>query len=246
MKPILCTVGATHESGIVELLAPGRMISVTALTDVAAGVPLAPGRKVLVTLTGTRDEHGRELVASVRAVGPTEAQVRELVALNKQLAELSLPTPSRGEELNWLTKRYEQILATNEAPDDLVLRGLVDEWQQYDLRYPRTSWSSDLSPGIAEMAEHLRRHGLPYELDERPLNVAFEERVMKGASQEDARRQTITELAAIANERAAAAGKPERFFGFADLAWDDDPLWLWLSPKQAERLVALDLLRLNG
>ncbi|MGV3619200.1 MAG: hypothetical protein ACO1OB_00205 [Archangium sp.] len=245
MKPILCTVGATHEGGIVELLAPARMVYVTALTDIATGVPLTAGRKVLVTLTGKRDDQHRELVASVRAVGPTEEQVRELVALNKKLAELALPTPSRGEELNWLTKRYEQILANDEAADDLVLRGLIDEWQQYDLRFPRTSWSSDLTPGIDEMAEHLRRHGLPYDIDAEPLNVKFDERMMKGASEEAARRDTITELAAIANERAASAGKPERFFGFADLAWDDDPLWLWLSPTQAETLVALDLLRLN-
>lgn len=240
---VLCTVGAPHEPGVIELLAPARMVFITRATNLASGLALAPGRKVLATLVGDKDDDGRELVHSVRSVGPTETEVNQLIEHNRVMAELALPTPSRGDERNWLTKKYEELLTLGHSAEDIALHGLVDAWQQYDLRFPRTTWLEDLTPGIDEMSEHLRRHGLPYEIDATPLNVTFDANIEEGQDEETARRESIRQLTRIANERAAAASKPERFFSFADLTWDEDPLWLWLTQKQANALLSLGLLK---
>lgn len=220
---LLCTVGAEQEPGVIELLATGRMVYVTPATTL--NIPLSPGRKVLVTLTGTLDANHRALVANVREVAPEENEVNELVQLNAALKQLELPTPSRGDERNWLQKRYESVLTNNAPADDLVLRGLVEAWQQFDLRFPMTDWLEDLGPIVEELAEHLRRHGLPYDIEATSID-------------------TLEALTRLANERSAAVGKVERFFEFDNLPWDDEaPLWLWLTSRQATALVDLKLLK---
>lgn len=232
------------EPGVLELLGPGRMVYITPDTEVAAGTTLSPGYKVLATLSGTRDAEGRELVAGVRALGPAPKDVAEFTRVLAQLASVDLPLVFEPSATEWLDKRFSHALLRGEMADHVPLRAAISQWEQQDRRFGMMSWLEDLGPGLHELSEHLVRQGLTSDLDPAPLEAEFDRLHSTLDDEELVRRHLIGRLVSLANERSAAAGRPERFFAFADLQWEDEPLWLWLTPVQAEALVKYKLLKL--
>jgi hypothetical protein len=240
-KGITCTVGAAQADGTTELIGPALMVYVTSATKVEPQTELVVGRKVLADFRRDIQTIGANrgvLALRVRRYGPDASDVEELRALLERLGRAGLADPGFGDPQTFLNKLFDERLAQGSSSPLVFEQQLVKLLEAQDRRFPMDSWQHDIEPALSEMEEHLATIGVTEALS-RPSVQAVFDRYADEDDDQVARRHFCAAIAAEANDALSRAGRPERWFSFDSLPWEDDgePFWLLVTPDQRAGLL---------
>lgn len=254
-RDVLCTVGAVDPEGVLELMGPGLMVYVTEETERVGGVELKLGHKVLVDYR-YRAGAPKQIAQRVRKLGYDAEDLARFTHFEATLKAAGLEPEVRfGDAAAYLEGRWKVGAANGELPVD-PLREFDRLMSAAGRRFPQTWWHDQPDAGIDEMVdEFLVPRGLGENFPAEAILEDYERRMEEEVPESSAtlqheqlvRRYTAGKIAAEANRLLAEAGRAERFFPFADYAWEDEePVWYLLTGSQREGLLGGGALKPPG